>query len=104
MHDTRRGNLVSDGGYKGGEAETALAALIVTGLAATGPPKHEDLRRNPPPKGWRTALRTGKPMPNRRKPSRQMEIWREIRRGNEDLDEQWRQAMERDDKPVKSIG
>ena len=46
MHDTRRGNLVSDGGYKGGEAETALAALIVTGLAATGPPKHEDLRRN----------------------------------------------------------
>ena len=58
----------------------------------------------PPPKGWRTALRTGKPMPNGRKPSRQMEIWREIRRANEDMNTEWRQAMERDDKPVKSIG
>ena len=46
MHDTRRGNLVSDGGGIGGEAETALSALVVSRLAATGPPKHEDLRRN----------------------------------------------------------
>ncbi len=55
----------------------------------------------PPPKGWRTALRTGQPVPKRRKRSRQMEIWRQAKRASEDMNMQWRAAMERDSGPTQ---
>ncbi len=49
----------------------------------------------PPPRGWRTALRTGQPIPKRRKRSRQIEMWLQAKRANEDMDMQWRAALER---------
>jgi hypothetical protein len=51
----------------------------------------------PPPKGWRTALRTGQPMSKRGKRWRHMEAWRLAKRANEDMNTQWRMAMERDE-------
>ncbi len=54
----------------------------------------------PPPKGWRTALRTGQPIPERlkrRRGSRHFEAWRLAKRASEDMNMQWRQAMERDE-------
>jgi hypothetical protein len=58
----------------------------------------------PPPRRWRTALRTGKPMPNQRKPSRQMEIWREIRRADEDMRMQIEQEIDTDDDQILEAG
>ena len=55
----------------------------------------------PPPKGWRTALRTGQPVRKRGKRSRHMETWRQAKRASEDMNMQCRAAMERDSGPTQ---
>ena len=49
----------------------------------------------PPPKGWRTALRTGKPIP-RRGQAKRTRAYLAARRKGEEMDSQWCAAMERD--------
>ena len=58
----------------------------------------------PPPKGWRTALRAGQPIPERlkrRRRSRHIEAWRQAKRDDEAMNAQLRQAMERDSGPTQ---